>query len=189
MSAAISPTRGAGLRVGATLLLALCALGATASCGQEAWQPPEPVEHAPRSIIVSTRVGRLKNHPCDQCHNPTMARTGKLPANHREIQIDHFEGAQTCGTCHDVEDMNSLHLVSGKPVALDAAHDLCGQCHAEKVADWKIGAHGKHVGRWSGPTNRYTCPDCHNPHSPGLGTLTARPAPPFPRLGIPKGEH
>ena len=189
MSAATPTTRAFALRAGVLLLLATTLCAVAASCTQDPWKAAQPGEHATRAVIPSTRTGRLKNYPCGACHNPTMARTGKLPANHREIHIQHFEGADQCGVCHNTEAMNTLRLATGAAIPLDASYQLCGQCHAEKFADWKISAHGKRVGRWRGPTHSNTCPDCHNAHTPAIGPMKASPAPPFPKLGIKKGEH
>ena len=59
-----------------------------------------------------------------------------------------------------------LHLTSGAPVPFTESYRLCGQCHGDKLRDWRVGVHGKRVGRWDGEKTYFLCVNCHNPHTP-----------------------
>jgi hypothetical protein len=83
--------------------------------------------------------------------------------------------------------MDALQLLDGSHTSFDAAESVCGQCHGEKLRDFRSGAHGKLTGSFRDVKYRYVCTDCHDPHAPKRERVTARPAPPFPALGIPKG--
>ena len=170
----------------ATLLLPV----ALAACRSE---PPDTraknvqVSTASQVTLVS-RAGRLRNFPCSQCHKEVDAAALKGPdgeRKHDDIQLEHIE--LPCLTCHTADNMDRLHTLQGKSLSFDDVQEVCGQCHADKLADWKIGAHGKTIGGWAKARQRYTCTECHNPHSPRIAPVQALPGPPFPKLGIPKG--
>jgi hypothetical protein len=148
-------------------------------------ETPTPSDH---EIVVNVRLGLLDAWPCMRCHDKVepSAPDEKPDPEHREVVIDHASNMDFCGQCHDLEDMNSLRLITGEQVELSTPHVLCGQCHGEQKASWDIGVHGKQVGEFAGTATRYTCTDCHDAHAPAIPTMRAEPPPPFPRLGIPK---
>ena len=179
------------------LMAVLLACAAIAGCpyGQEvAPRPPVPQRAVPAdsTTTVSVREGKIADFPCMQCHDKVEpGRVPPLEGKHRGMVFDHFEGATTCEVCHATQNMDRLKLTTGKLVTFDQPHELCGQCHGERYRDWKIGAHGKHVGGWRGQKRRLTCTDCHNAHKPGFDPVQAKEPPPFPARGIPKthGGH
>ncbi|HFE45359.1 MAG TPA: hypothetical protein ENJ18_07660 [Nannocystis exedens] len=174
-----------------SVLLLVAMLAACNGAAKEA--PPSRAVAAPSSVLViSQRQGKLRDFPCQQCHVHVGASTwgdGDAPRKHRAIKLDHFQGAENCGVCHDAENRDRLHMLNGTTIGINESYTLCGQCHSEKLRDWTIGAHGKHVGGWKGVKHRLVCADCHDPHAPGLDPVIALPAPPFPELGIAKGHH
>ena len=85
-----------------------------------------------------------------------------------------------CLDCHDAQNRDRLHLASGEPVAFTASYLLCGQCHGDKLRDWRIGIHGKRTGSWNGPKKYLLCVHCHNPHSPHFAPLKPMPPPTRP---------
>ena len=148
------------------------------------------VEDAPQAqTTLSQRTGRMANYPCAKCHEGIEAQLEEQPAAHRRMTFKHFEAIKDCTLCHNKDDMNTLKLTSGTVVSFDESQKLCGQCHGEKWRDWRTGGHGKHVGNWKGAKTRLLCTDCHDPHTPGMATVEAKPGPPFPKFGIRKRGH
>ena len=168
-------------RVGA-LALGVCSSAALTSVANAT---PDP------NVELGSRQKALENFPCDACHRnvdaAAEAKEGR-PA-HREIRVEHMKEMQRCEICHSKEDRNSLVLVGGSTLAIDASHDLCGQCHGEKRRDWNLNLHGKRVGSWNGKKQQYGCVDCHDPHVPKIAAVKAVPPPPFPRFGVRKAVH
>ncbi len=143
-------------------------------------------------LVISKRAGSIRQFPCMKCHNKVTPRALKMPltGKHEGMTFKHYEDVVACYTCHDKGNMDRLRLLAGPFVSFDESYKVCGQCHGEKLRDWKIGAHGKHVGSWAAERHRYSCTDCHDPHKPGPIKVKALPAPTFPRMGIPRtGGH
>ncbi|TPV96991.1 MAG: hypothetical protein B7733_01870 [Myxococcales bacterium FL481] len=167
-------------------------LSPLASCGSEtqARQPREQDLPAPR-VTLSAREGKLEHFPCQQCHDKidSDGQPPPGPPKHPGLRFAHFQGVTNCYTCHHRSNRDQLTLLAGGTASFDESHRLCGQCHSEKRNDWEIGAHGKHVGGWRGERQRLACTDCHDPHAPARGTVTAAPGPDFPVFGIRKGDH
>jgi len=154
----------------------------------------EDSKHAePRFLktVIAPRSKQLEHFPCVECHDNINVRKPTLPPHgrHRRMTFKHMREVVQCYMCHDSENLDKLHLITGESVSFDDSHDLCGQCHSEKKRDWDIGAHGKYVGGWRGVRYKFTCVDCHDAHKPGMGQMKAVPPPPFPRFGIPKEAH
>ncbi len=107
--------------------------------------------------------------PCSACHKdlPRNAERREL-AFHDEQQavFDHDAEHRWCLDCHDLQNRDVLHLTSGAPVPFESSFLLCGQCHGDKLRDWRLGVHGKRVGQWNGAKTYFLCVNCHNPHSP-----------------------
>jgi hypothetical protein len=143
--------------------------------------------------------------PCSQCHDPKVTppnRTRRDLAFHSEpgepaAVFDHDSEHRWCLDCHDLADRDVLRLASGDTVPFTESYLLCGQCHGDKLRDWRVGVHGKRIGQWNGAKTYYLCVNCHNPHTPrfkgvrqlggggGAGTWTA---PTQPTLELLKPE-
>jgi hypothetical protein len=121
--------------------------------------------------------------PCSQCHNPKDMKLNTtrrvLVDAHDDIELRHGQG-RWCFDCHDPEKRDSLRLVGGKLIGFDVSYQLCGQCHGEKLRDWKLGIHGKRTGEWDGKKQYLLCVNCHNQHSPRFKPLKPLPAPASP---------
>ena len=117
--------------------------------------------------------------PCSECHDPedeVDTERRELMA-HEDIVLRHDEENRWCLDCHDAVDRDVLRLASGAPVPFEESYRLCGQCHGEKLRDWKAGVHGKRTGSWDGQKTYLLCAHCHNPHSPAFQKLPPLPAP------------
>lgn len=117
--------------------------------------------------------------PCSGCHgsmetNPTR-RT--LADFHTDIEFAHDAEHRWCLDCHDASDRDVLHLASGERVPFEESWRLCGQCHGEKLRDWKAGVHGRRTGEWNGHKKYLLCAHCHNPHRPRFQPIAPKPAP------------
>ena len=120
-------------------------------------------------------------YPCNDCHayiTPNPQRR-KLVDMHEEISniFDHDSENRWCLDCHDMNNRDSLKLASGKLLSFKESYKLCGQCHGEKLRDWKVGVHGKRTGYWNGKKEYLLCVHCHSPHSPRFKPLTPEPPP------------
>ena len=119
--------------------------------------------------------------PCNDCHidqKPNPQRR-KLADMHEEISdmFNHDSENRWCLDCHDVNERDSLRLASGKLLDFKESYKLCGQCHGDKLRDWKVGVHGKRTGEWNGVKQYLLCVSCHNPHSPKFEPLKPEPPP------------
>jgi hypothetical protein len=117
--------------------------------------------------------------PCSGCHaalkpNPSRRRLSEM---HDDIQLRHDEQHRWCLDCHDAADRDWLHLASGERVPFERSYLLCGQCHGEKLRDWRAGVHGRRTGLWNGQKSYLLCANCHNPHAPRFRPIAPRPAP------------
>jgi len=175
--------------LGARLLAVVALLVVGGGCRAAEPEQTFAARLAPTQLVLGNRTGVLADYPCSRCHARIGTDERPTTRRHRGIRSEHFEGIGTCDVCHDPHDRDQLRLLAGRSVGFDAAHELCGQCHGEKLHDWRIGAHGKHVGGWAGVKHRFACTDCHDPHAPARTTVIASPPPPFPYFGIPKQEH
>jgi hypothetical protein len=148
--------------------------------------PPEP-KHEPSAqegIQVPKPPFSEGIFPCTSCHDGKQMKVDIHPrelAMHSEIQEQLHHGPKRwCLDCHDANDRNSLHLASGEKVSFDTSYLLCGQCHGDKLRDWRVGVHGKRTGSWNGAKQYLLCVHCHNPHSPHFAPLKPMPPPTRP---------
>ena len=119
--------------------------------------------------------------PCNECHTyiePNPVRRD-LVDMHDDINdmFNHDSANRWCLDCHDVGQRDSLRLASGKLVGFDESYKLCGQCHGDKLRDWRVGVHGKRMGEWNGKKQYLLCVHCHNPHSPRFKPIKPLPPP------------
>jgi hypothetical protein len=120
--------------------------------------------------------------PCSACHKdikPNRTRRA-LEQMHTEIELTHDAEHRWCLDCHDANDRDYLHLASGELVSFDESYRLCGQCHGEKLRDWRAGVHGRRTGDWNGHKKYLLCANCHNPHQPRFKAIEPKPAPQRP---------
>lgn len=124
---------------------------------------------------VLAREKAMTKFPCIECHNKpleVLRVTGKKDkkASHWDIRVKHGRSEEmlACNSCHSYEDFALLKTISGKPIALNHAYQVCGQCHSRQLNDWAGGAHGKRIGGWAPPRVVQNCAGCHNPHKPKL---------------------
>jgi hypothetical protein len=117
--------------------------------------------------------------PCTGCHQdlPVNKSRRALADMHSEIELRHDEEHRWCLDCHDAANRDALHLASGELVPFEESYRLCGQCHGEKLRDWRAGVHGRRTGNWDGHKRYLLCAHCHNPHQPRFKALAPRPAP------------
>ena len=122
--------------------------------------------------------------PCNDCHSyqdPNPVRR-ELVDFHEDISeiFNHDSENRWCLDCHDLNNRDSLKLASGNLLDFKESYKLCGQCHGDKLRDWKVGVHGKRTGEWNGIKQYLLCVSCHNPHSPKF--VSIKPEPPPVRL-------
>jgi len=118
--------------------------------------------------------------PCTDCHDPELEVRGKkreLKFEHTDIELTHAEENRWCLDCHDGADRDMLHLANGDVIPFEESYRLCGQCHGDKLRDWRNGVHGRRVGFWNGAKSYLLCVNCHNAHSPQFPALEPEPAP------------
>jgi len=120
--------------------------------------------------------------PCSSCHADLKTNRTRRPLEqmHTEIELKHDEDHRWCLDCHDANDRDHLHLASGELVSFDESYLLCGQCHGEKLRDWRAGVHGRRTGDWNGHKKYLLCANCHNPHQPRFKAIEPKPAPQRP---------
>lgn len=172
------------------VLLALT-VGACA-VGLSAWGQLPPAPAAPAAPVAPPRAEeRLEVppppftdgiFPCSACHQDLKVnRTRRtLTDMHTDIELRHDEEHRWCLDCHDAGDRDRLHLASGELVSFEESYRLCGQCHGEKLRDWRAGVHGRRTGDWNGHKSYLLCAHCHNPHQPRFKPLEPMPAPQRP---------
>lgn len=181
-------------------LLALLGLALATACDHGFTDPsralgPEVAADAPRApteIHLPTTLGAadtpltdIHGAPigvgCETCHAagsaPAIATDG--PADfHQDLKLEH--GQISCDSCHDPDDRTRLRLADGTALEMEAAIQLCAQCHGPQWRDYQHGAHGGMTGHWDtrrGGRERNHCVDCHAPHSPKIRPVEPAPAP------------
>ncbi len=117
--------------------------------------------------------------PCTDCHidiEPNPQRR-QLVDMHDDIDaiFDHDSDNRWCLDCHDINSRDSLRTASGKLLGFDESYKLCGQCHGDKLRDWKVGVHGKRTGQWNGEKQYLLCVHCHDPHAPRFEKIEPMP--------------
>lgn len=119
--------------------------------------------------------------PCMDCHVDIEPNPERRPLVDMHDDIDamfhHDSENRWCLDCHDRENRDYLRSASGKLISFDESYKLCGQCHGDKLRDWKAGIHGKRTGQWNGPKHYLLCVHCHNPHSPRFKSMEPMPPP------------
>jgi len=134
-------------------------------------------------VKVVPRAATIPTYPCRQCHDfiKPNASPRALKEYHTTIQLKHAPSVGWCNNCHQFDDFNFLHLANGTKVSFDESYRICGQCHGEKVRDWRAGIHGLLTGSWRDHKQQRNCTACHSPHAPRFPHLKPMPAPKRPR--------
>ncbi|MFK2819428.1 cytochrome c3 family protein [Flavobacteriaceae sp. LMIT009] len=126
------------------------------------------------TFLIPDRKGQIKSYACTECHTEPVEQMQNLPNGkkaHWDIKLAHADiNTMNCATCHNGNDMDNLHSLTGNSIDFNKSYQLCSQCHTKQFEDWKGGAHGKQLGGWAPPRASLTCVNCHNPHDPGLAT-------------------
>jgi uncharacterized CHY-type Zn-finger protein len=154
-----------------TLLAAAILLARNGLAEGSAPPPKGPAKAESKDRLVQAQPPPFSEgiYPCSSCHTdlPKNPERREL-AFHDEQQsiFSHDSEHRWCLDCHDLNNRDVLHLTSGAPVKFTESYLLCGQCHGDKLRDWRLGIHGKRVGSWDGEKTYFLCVNCHNPHSP-----------------------
>jgi len=119
--------------------------------------------------------------PCSDCHDQeiTNPKVRVLEDDHEARSAEFKHGNLWCLHCHDLKDRDKLHLADGQLVDFDHTWQLCTQCHAQKLLEWRAGVHGKRTGHWWGAKEYLSCIECHNPHVivPAFKPIDPKPRP------------
>lgn len=134
--------------------------------------PPEPEPE-----LLAPEPLDEEYFPCSDCHEdePTNRTVRQLEEDHDDLVLRH--GDNWCLHCHEADDRDFLHLSDGTQIEFADSWRLCGQCHGKKLAEWKVGVHGKRTGHWWGAKQVKPCVSCHNPHAPHFQPLEPKPPP------------
>lgn len=166
--------------------------------------PPAPTLHpvvirqpaGPPRVASGTvdHAGRPATVACSTCHttrppNAANRGTADLDLFHQGLVVVHGNtpataqqpaGTNTCLTCHNAADYDSLRLANGERVEFRDVMRLCAQCHGPQYRDWQHGAHGGMNGYWDltrGGRMRQSCTGCHDPHAPKFQGMHPMPPP------------
>tara|TARA_R110002049_G_scaffold158389_1_gene323300 strand:+ start:5420 stop:6049 length:630 start_codon:yes stop_codon:yes gene_type:complete len=123
------------------------------------------------TFLIPERKGQITSYACTECHSKPLSKIkGKdYKKAHWNIKIAHAnKNAMNCATCHNTNNMDELHSITGESIDFNKSYNLCSQCHTTQFKDWKGGAHGKRIGGWAPPRASLTCVNCHNPHKPAF---------------------
>jgi len=161
-------------------LAVVAALAAPLAAAPTSPPPPPPApDMAPNLIRAEPPPFTEGIFPCSQCHDKAGDPTPRQLAFHDEIQAEFHHGPPTrfCLDCHDNGKRDFVHLIGGALIPFTESYKLCGQCHGDKLRDWRVGVHGKRTGMWNGQKTYYLCVNCHNPHNPRFKALKPEPPP------------
>ena len=156
--------------------------------------PPLEVQDKMFVDVAAFRATVHGEGPCTRCHAGQGDATEKDAAHQGLVADPSADPDQICGPCHPEvarTAVTSLHYTfrgleetfrirgseASQASLQQANRELCGQCHGEKLRDWKVGVHGKRIGYWNGKKEYLLCVHCHNPHSPRFKELTPEPPP------------
>ncbi len=156
-------------------------------CGACHNEPPSLMESYLASVHGQALLGAgLVDAPsCSDCHSSHST----LPADNKRSRMSHAKAPETCGTCHALlldewTEMSAHGLAwadknEDAPVCTNcheshdivdpktedarlASADVCGGCHDEYLATFRLGFHGK--ANKLGHSGAAICADCHTPH-------------------------
>lgn len=167
-----------------------------------------PAGGAPHPVIVRTPDAKpwidsgrkdARGNPvmvsCATCHDtrtPDFATNDAALLNEFHQGLKYAHGGQSCLSCHNPGDYNTLKRADGQRLDFSGSLQLCAQCHGPQYRDYQNGSHGGMTGHWDlkqGPRERNHCTDCHDPHHPAYPKVMPV-FPPKPIIGERKsGAH
>lgn len=159
-------------------------LGMFVACGPEQHERTWPGKGGAVSGLPGTKLGAPLPafsegmFPCKECHDPSLpvnTERRQLKLAHEDVVLHHDN--RWCYDCHDQQDRDKLHLISGERIDFSESYRLCGECHGDKYRDWVLGVHGKRTGDWNGEKTYLVCANCHAAHAPAFKPLKPSPAP------------
>jgi len=169
------PRRTSRLPGAALLALALVGAGPAGASEPKARPAdaasPEKKAAAPAELVQALSPPFTEGiFPCSGCHDgKDKVNTARRELGFHEEQqsiFAHDAEHRWCLDCHDARNRDQLHLTNGDLVPFTESYRLCGQCHGDKLRDWRAGVHGKRIGNWNGVKTYFLCVNCHNPHAP-----------------------
>ena len=131
------------------------------------------ISEGEHTFLIPERKGQIKSYACTECHNKVVSKMKGVDGAkaHWDVKLNHANSeTMNCATCHNGDDIDNLHSLTGKNVDFNLSYKLCSQCHSSQFEDWKGGAHGKKLAGWVPPRASMTCVNCHDPHDPSIGT-------------------
>ncbi len=156
--------------------LALAILGGVAGAAEPRTagpaEPKPPARPAAEARLVEATTPPFSEgiFPCSGCHDgKEKVNTARRELGFHDEQqsvFSHDAEHRWCLDCHDAQHRDMLHLSNGDLVPFTESYRLCGQCHGDKLRDWRAGVHGKRIGSWNGTKTYFLCVNCHNPHAP-----------------------
>lgn len=141
---------------------------------------PHNEDDQSKEIAVSAPPFSEDIFPCSECHDDQETDPQRrILGMHEEIDesFNHDNENRWCLDCHDATKRDFLRTASGNLLDFKESYKLCGQCHGDKLRDWKVGVHGKRTGEWNGEKQYLLCVHCHNPHSPKFKKIHPEPPP------------
>jgi hypothetical protein len=131
---------------------------------------PKKAAPAAKEVQAMTPPFSEGIYPCSGCHDgKEKVNTARRELGFHDEQTSvfaHDAEHRWCLDCHDAQKRDQLHLTNGDLVPFTESYRLCGQCHGDKLRDWRAGVHGKRIGNWNGTKTYFLCVNCHNPHAP-----------------------
>jgi hypothetical protein len=110
---------------------------------------------------------------------------------HQAIKLDHGRNDR-CYNCHLINDRNKYVDDDGTGIMAQTPEKLCARCHGLIYNDWQKNTHGVRRGRWlvekRFDQRKFTCTDCHDPHSPAFSFKKMAPPPNWDEKFIRSGQ-
>ena len=133
--------------------------------------------HAPVAVaMVDSGEVDIHGNPvmvaCATCHDtrePNFKTSDGAALSEFHVGLRYKHGGQTCLSCHNSENYDTLKRADGQALDFSQSMKLCAQCHGPQFRDYQNGSHGGMTGYWDlrqGPRERNHCTDCHDPHHP-----------------------
>ncbi len=110
---------------------------------------------------------------------------------HTAIKLNHGKNDR-CYNCHLINDRNKYVKNDGSGIMPQTPEEVCARCHGLIYNDWKKNTHGVRRGKWlvekRFDQQKFTCTDCHDPHSPVFSFKNIAPAPTWDKKFIRSGQ-